>query len=83
VGEGVRGVRSGADSSEAEAVAGAAGAGDGAALRAEMVVLKDRAATAVVVRASGWPVNCRVLSPAACRRHVRQIMVGVWMWFGE
>lgn len=75
-GGGVRGVSSGVAS--AEAVAGAAAAGDGAALRALRVVVKDRAATAAVVRASGWAVICRAVSPEARRRQVRQIMVGGW-----
>ena len=74
-GGGVRGVSSGVAS--AEAVAGAATAGDGEALRALRVVVKGRVAAADVVRASGWAVICRVASPEAFRRQVRQIMVGV------
>ena len=74
---GVRGVKSGVDSAvEAAAAAGAAAAGVGAALRVRRVVVKLRAA---VVRANGWGVIWPVVSPAARRRHVRQIMV-VWAW---
>jgi hypothetical protein len=74
---GVRGVRSGVDDDSVEVVAGAAAAGDGAALRVLKVVAKLRVAAAAAVRASGWAVTCRLVSLAACRKHVRQIMVGV------
>ena len=81
-GGGVRGVRSGVDDESAESAAeavaaGAAAAGVGAVLRVVRVVVKGR--VAADARASGWAVICRVVNPAARRRHVRQIMV-VWVW---